>query len=565
MATSSPTETENQNLYLSDQDLRRQLRRCAPTLDDRDHERLTQFADFVANTVEPAAVYTDRFAPPRLETWDEDGRLINRVVHNPLYAAAHAGVYRHGFVACNHPPDCRPYLLTFVFGYLLAQADISIHCPATLTGAVAWVLHRYGPAALRDRFLPELARTDGAAATGGTWATEITGGSDLAATTTVARTEPDGVRLSGLKWFASNADCDLALVTARAEGAPPGSEGIALYLMPRRLESGAVNQYRIRRLKEKLGTRGLATGEIELDQAQALEIARPPNGLKVMLEAFGYSRIHNAMAAAGLQRRAFVEALAHARRREAFGNPLAAYPMVQDTLLDLLARQEASLLLALEAAVAFDASIADPAAQSWQRLATALAKYQTAAWVVPAASAIVELMGGSGYVEDHVAARLLRDAQVLPVWEGGANIQAHEVLRLVAGREAGFEGYAKRLGNVLVRLDGALAELGRPLAAAVDACGRVVADLRARPRDGGHAARRLTGVMAEVLAAALLLETAAAGLAVGDARKALVARRFVEGCQRRSWDPATSGGPWQRCFDALVDVEPIGERFTATG
>jgi alkylation response protein AidB-like acyl-CoA dehydrogenase len=565
MATGSPTETESKNLYLSHRDLRRQLQRCAPTFGDRDHERLSQFAAFVAGTVESAAAYTDRFAPPRLETWDEDGRLINRVVHNPLYAAAHSGVYRHGFVASNYPPECRPYLLTFVFGYLLAQADISIHCPATLTGAVAWVLHRHAPAALRDRFLPELARTDGAAATGGTWATEIAGGSDLAATATVARTQADGVRLSGLKWFASNADCDLALVTARPEGAPPGSEGIALYLVPRRLENGALNHYRIRRLKEKLGTRGLATGEIELDHAHALEIAQPSNGLKVMLEAFGYSRIHNAMAAAGLHRRAFVEALAHVRRREASGNLLVAYPMVQDVLLDLLARQEAGLLLAVEAAAAFDASLADPAARSWQRLATALAKYQTAAWVVPAASAAVELMGGSGYVEDHVAARLLRDAQVLPVWEGGANIQAHEVLRLVAGREAGFEGYAMRLGSVLARLDGELAQLGRPLAAAVDACGRVVADLRARPQDGSRAARRLTGVMAEVLAATLLLEAAAADLAVGDARKALVARRFVEGCQRRSWDPTTSGGPWQRCFAALVDEQTIAQRFRATG
>ncbi|MEK0082355.1 acyl-CoA dehydrogenase family protein [Benzoatithermus flavus] len=552
------------NLYRSDPDLVRRLERgSAPTLDGRDRERLERFGAFVAETVEPAAAYTDRYAPPRLEPWDGEGRPIDRIVRNPLHAAAHAEVYRHGFVALNHVPERRPYRLTFAFGYLLAQADISLHCPATLTGAVAWVLDRHAPEELRRRFLPAFLRTDGTAATGATWATEVGAGSDLGATATVARrTDGEDVGLTGLKWFASNADADMALVTARPEGAPAGSAGIGLYLVPRRLPDGSLNRYRIRALKEKLGTRGLATGEIELDGAGAWQVAAPPEGLKAMLDAFGYSRIHNAMAAAGLQRRVFLEALAHARGREAFGHPLATYPMVQDVLLDLLARQEASLLLALEAAAAFDAALADPAAKPWLRLVTALAKFQTATWVVPAASALVELMGGRGYVEDHPASRLLRDAQVLPVWEGGANIQAHEVLRLLSAGNAAA-AYAARLEGVLGRLEGGLGDLARPVAEALAACRRVAAGLAARPEEGSRIARRLARVMAEALAAALLLEAAAADLAAGDARKALVARRFVEGCRERPWDLVGGEGPWQRCFAAIVDHAPIAASLLA--
>src|SRR4051812_23473757 len=169
------TEITNGNLYHDDRDLGRQLGRVGgAALGEDDRNRLERFA---------------------------------------------------AFVALNHPPEDRPYLLTFAFGYLLAQADIALHCPATLTGAVAWTLRRHAPPASAERFLPALLRTDGTAATGATWATEIGAGSDLGATATVARRSAEGIDLTGLKWFASNADADLALVTARPEGAPPGTAG----------------------------------------------------------------------------------------------------------------------------------------------------------------------------------------------------------------------------------------------------------------------------------------------------------------------------------------------------
>ena len=192
-----------------------------------------------------------------------------------------------------------------------------------------WASH--APDVVRQQFLYDVVRMDGLAKTGGTWATEQHGGSDVGATTTTALfANGNRFALHGLKWFTSNANSGLAVATARPEGAPPGSAGLGLYLVPSHLEDGQPNHYRIRRLKDKLGTKGLPTGEIDLLGAEAVEIAPPPDGFKLMMEALEYSRVHNAVGSAGVQRRALREALAWANSRHAFGHVLCDYPMVQD-------------------------------------------------------------------------------------------------------------------------------------------------------------------------------------------------------------------------------------------
>ena len=348
-------------------------------------------------------------------------------------------------------------------GYVLAQADISLHCPVTLTGAVAYVLASHAPEAVRQRFLYDVVRMDGQAKTGGTWATEQHGGSDVGATTTVAVATGDGFALHGLKWFTSNANSGLAVATARPEGAAPGSAGLGLYLVPSHLEDGRPNHYRIRKLKDKLGTKGLPTGEIDLLGAEAIEVAAPPTGFKLMMEALEYSRVHNAVGSAGIQRRALHEALAWTRTRRAFGHVLSEYPMVQDELLRMRVQFEAGGLLAFEAAVAFDEAQQDPETRLWLRLATAMAKYLTAEYAIAAARAALELIGGNGYTSDYPVARLLRDAQVLTVWEGPANIQALELLRLLAPRNRGWEQYRCRVRRVLGGLPESLGNLRQAL------------------------------------------------------------------------------------------------------
>ena len=549
------------NAYRADRNLQALLRRSAPWLTEDDTERLSSFGSWVATAVDEQADYTNRFAPPVLETLDEDGRPRSVVRHNPLYAAAHREVYERGIVGLNYGASRRPYTLTFAKGYLLAQSDISILCPVTLTGAVAHVLDRFAPEAVRNAYLPRLVRTDGKAVTGGTWVTEKQGGSDVGATRTTARRTNDGIRLGGLKWFASNVDGGVALTLARPEGAAGGGAGLGLYLVPARAPDGAPNRYRIRRLKEKLGTRGLATGEIELEDAHAVEVTPPPDGLKTMMAALGYSRIHNAMASAGIQRRAFAEALAHAETREAFGHRLVVYPMVQDQLVEMQVRLEASVALAFAAARAFDEAQRTPAEQPWMRLVTALAKYLTAAWAITTTSRAIEILGGNGYTEEYPTARLYRDAQVLTVWEGPPNIQALEVLRLAGADSPGLAAFHARLDFILnMPFAANHAVFVRPRALIFQAL-RDVAALTALIQDdhdeAQRQAHRLMDRMAKGLAAALLVEEAATDWAEGDARKAVVARLFAAQELAAPEPPRPGESEGQTFFRPLAAYERI--------
>ena len=549
------------NVYRADRNLQALLQRSAPWLTDDDTERLSSFGGWVATAVDEQADYTNRFAPPVLETLDEDGRPRTAVRHNPLYAAVHREVYERGIVGLNYGAVRRPYTLTFAMGYLLAQSDISIHCPVTLTGAVAHVLDRFAPEAVRNAYMPRLVRTDGKAVTGGTWVTEKQGGSDVGTTQTTARRTNDGILLSGLKWFASNVDGGIALTLARPEGAAGGGAGLGLYLVPARAPDGTPNRYRIRRLKDKLGTRGLATGEIELEDAHAVEVAPPPDGLKTMMAALGYSRIHNAMASAGIQRRAFAQALAHAEAREAFGRRLTAYPMVQDQLVEIQVRVEASVALAFAAARAFDEAQRTPAEQPWMRLVTALAKYLTAEWAITTTSRAIEILGGNGYTEEYPTARLYRDAQVLTVWEGPPNIQALEVLRLAGAESPGLAAFHARLDAILnmpfvanhsafVRARALIFQARREVAA-------LTALIRDDESEGQRQAHRLMDSMAKGLAAALLVEEATADWGAGDARKAVVARLFAAQELAAPEPPKPGESEGQRFFEPLAQYQKI--------
>lgn len=558
----SPT-VRGQNLYARDRNLQRLLTRSfgddlkqwAPTLDS--------FGAWVGDAVDIQAEHTHRAAPPMLEPYDRHGRLTNHIRHNPLWDQVAREVYERGAIGLNYGPTPAPYTITFAIGYLLSQADVSLHCPVTMTGAVAYVLDRFAPADMRARYLPELVRTDGKALTGGTWATELHGGSDVGATTTVARTEGDHVRLTGLKWFVSNTNGGLAVATARPPGAPEGSKGLGLYLVPTHID-GDPNSFRIRRLKDKLGTTGVPTGEVDLMDAWALEIAPPPVGFKLMMEALGFSRIHNAVGAAGLARRAFLEAVTYLSRREAFGHNVLSYPMMQDELLAMLVRLESGTAMAFAAANAFDAAHVtdlddDTAARAWLRLTTALAKYQTADDANVLARAAIELIGGNAYTYDYVTPRLLRDAQVLTVWEGPANIQALEVLRMIGNRAPGFEALIERVEAIREAAPDALGSLTQRLGRAVQDCRDAVAYVRGDAAEAQRHARRLMILLGDTLGAALLLDEATHDLAAGDARKALVSRLYMDArfpeTIARGIGP---GGDWaNRHFDALIGFEPI--------
>jgi acyl-CoA dehydrogenase len=529
----SKAEGRGRNFFQADANLQRLLARLLGPSLAHWADTLLAYGEWLAGAVDRAAAYTDRYAPPTLRAYESDGRLGNRIVKNPAWQAVSQEAYRWGAVGLNYTDDPAPFLLTFAMGYLLSQADVSLHCPVTMTGAVAYVLDRHGPAAIKEKYLASLTRMDGAALSGGTWATELHGGSDIGGTTTSARRVGDHFRLNGLKWFASNPDGGLALATARPDEAWQGTNGLGLYLVPVRLDDGTLNPMRFRRLKDKLGTVGIPTAEVDLTDTFALEVAPPPDGFKLMMAALEYSRIHNAMGSAGLQRRAFMEAFDYACERRAFGDAIVNYAMVQDELMAMLVRLEAGTALAFEAARAFDVADGargqDAAGQHvWLRLATSLAKFQTAEDANRACRGAIELIGGNGYTYDLVTPRLLRDAQVMTVWEGPANIQALEVLRLIGDRYPGAMMFAERAESVLAAAPSSLEEIAAPIRGALEEWRAALAFIRTDASEATRHARRLMSFMADILGATLLLEEATASLAAGDWRKALIARYFVE-------------------------------------
>ena len=556
MATNVPEAPAGANFFAWDANLGGLLARVAPDMVADHGERLADFGAWAGGELDAQAAYTDRWAPPKLDSHGPDGTAAGTVIQNPRYVAAHQEAYRRGAIGLAFNGDA-PHLLSFTMGYLLSQADISVHCPVTMTGAVAYVLDRLAPDAVKARWLGELTRMDGAAQSAGTWATEHHGGSDVGATTTVARADRDGWRLDGLKWFTSNAGSGMALATARPEGAADGGAGLGCYLVPDTTRDAARNAWRVRRLKDKLGTRGLPTGEIELNGAWAEEVAAPPDGLKTMMEALAYSRIHNAVAGCAVQRRAFLEALCWASHRDAFGHGIIAYPMVKDTLLDMLCEGEADLALGFEAARTFDLALADPDQVPWLRVVTALAKWRTAETGVWAAKQALELVGGNGYTEEWGTARLYRDAMVLPVWEGPANVQALELLRAATGKLPGDEALGERVGEIMAALPKDLRNEGAMLRRALGDCRSAFKRVRDNPAEGPVIARRLLELAATAVAGALLLEEAGLGLADGDARKALLARRFMARHFAPRGDVVQPPDPAHAAFDAIIAVQPV--------
>ncbi len=557
-----PKTVRGMDFFSTDRLLQGFLRQSAPGLLQRRQAALANFGHFCGTELDEQAEYSDRIHPPVWKAMPEDlarpGVRRGKVYFNRRYEDCHQEVYRHGFI--NHAFDAdnpEPHLYAFVAQYLISQADISIGCPFAMTHPVAMVVARYAPEAVKARFLHESTRADGQTKTGGTWATEKHSGSDVGGTETVASYQKDGtVRLQGQKWFASNADSGLVVATARPEGAPKGGKGLGLYLVPSHVDADwrKQNDYEITSLKEKLGTRALATGEIDLNGALAYEIAPPPDGLRVMMEALGCSRVHNAMAAAGVMRRALNEALSWASNRETFSQKLITRPMVQKRIIELAVEWMAGSAMAFEAAHCFDEATKGADAYIWSRIVTALAKYKTAEQAVWCAQKALSLVAGNGYTEDYPTARQFRDAMVLPVWEGPEQIQALELMRMIAGKEPGDRVFFDHLTQIITELDtaGMQAEKDR-LAHLAEALAQSFMELRANPAQIEQVADVFLHNMADILSYALLCRDAAREQK-GDAGqiRLLVCGHYHDNLWNRAATPSLTPSPLLVRFGTLM-------------
>jgi alkylation response protein AidB-like acyl-CoA dehydrogenase len=418
---------------------------CRRKLDDAAwawaEPQLARMGDRAALEVAPLAAIADR-ERPRLVTHDERGNRINRVDYHPAYRDMERIAYGSGMLTMKysaHQHSADAPFVSFALGYLFAMAEMGLYCPLCMTDGVARVLTRFSRSGQTSRVVPHLASDDVSTLwTGGMFLTERAGGSDVGANETIARRGSNGPSLlSGLKWFCSNVDAQAVLATARPEGAGPGIRGIRTYLILTRDNPGVT----IERLKEKLGVRSMPTGEVTLRDAPAEEIG----DFHSIAEMMNLSRLYNAVASVAVIGRAIHEARWYIERRQAFGRRVIDFPLVEETLFDLEAEHLGALLMTFETVDALRrADAGDAEAARLLRILTPVVKAVTGKLAVPCVSEAMELVGGNGYIEEWPMPRLLRDAQVLPIWEGTTNILALDMLR-TAKKERGHELLLQRI------------------------------------------------------------------------------------------------------------------------
>ena len=313
------------------------------------------------------------------------------------------------------------------------QAEFGLCCPLSMTDSLTRTLRKFGAPELVERYLPQLTtQVFDELYQGAMFMTEQGAGSDVAATATRAVPDGDAYLLHGDKWFCSNPDADLAMVLARIDGAPAGMKGVSLFLLPRQLPDGSANAYRIVRLKDKLGTRSMASGEISLNGARAFLVGEAGRGFQQMADMVNNSRLSNGVRAAGLMRRAVSEALFIARERRAFGRRLIDMPLMRRQLLKLLLPAEQARTMVFQTAEALRRSDAgEGAAYPLVRILTPLIKFRACRDARKVTGDAMEVRGGCGYIEDWADPRLVRDAHLGSIWEGTSNIVALDVLRAI--------------------------------------------------------------------------------------------------------------------------------------
>jgi alkylation response protein AidB-like acyl-CoA dehydrogenase len=479
--------------------------------------------------------------PPRLVRFDRDGERIDRVEFHPAYREMRRLAYGAGIVGLAydeqaHPGGGRaPHALTFGMGYVFAQAEQGLYCPICMTDGAARLVERHGSEALRERWIPRLAGTSPEdLAEGAMWLTERQGGSDVGANVARAVDAGDGTwQLYGDKWFCSNLGAEVMMVLARPEGADGGTRGLGLFLVPLHKGDGSRNEVRFHRLKDKLGTRSMPTGEATLEGARAWMLAGPGAGFKAMADMLNLSRLYNAVASCACMRRATFEALEHARRRTAFGRTLEEHPLHREVLADMVVETEAATALVFEGVRRLDrvdAGSTDPDDGAMLRALTPLVKMHTAKRAVAVASEAVEALGGNGYVEEFPTARLLRDAQVLPIWEGTTNILSLDLLLRAVGREDALAPMGRFLEAQLAAAAARpeLEEAASLTEVGFHALREGMGDaLTLGPEPDVRLARGFASRLARLLESAILLGEAAADLAAGDARAQAVALRHA--------------------------------------
>ena len=475
----------------------------------------------------------DRANEPVLTQWDAWGNRIDRIDVSPLWVEAQVLAAKHGMVAAGYEKTHGAHARTHQFAvvHVLGPSLDVYSCPLAMTDGAARTLLGSGNQALIDKFVPFLTSRDPQAMwTSGQWMTERTGGSDVSQSETVAKRDGDRWRLWGTKWFTSATTSQIALTLARPEGNPDGSRGLAMFLVELRDAAGRLQDIQVNRLKDKLGTRKVPTAELTLAGTPATMVGAPSDGVRQITPMLSVTRTWNAVSAVSGMRRALALASDFAHRRKAFGALLVDKPLHADTLAGLEAEYAGAFCLAFRAVTLLGA-LEHGGTDQDERLARALvpiAKLTTGKQAVAIASEAIECCGGAGYVEDTGLPALLRDAQVLPIWEGTTNVLSIDTLRAL-GKGGALEAVTAEIeANASAAKDPSLV---RPVEIARAAAKHAIAwvtDAMTQPERLEAGARRFAMTLGRSLELALLVGHAQWCLDNGfGPRTAAAARRFA--------------------------------------
>ncbi|WP_069770043.1 acyl-CoA dehydrogenase family protein [Streptomyces sp. LUP30] len=436
--------------------------------------------------------------PPRLRTHDRHGHRIDEVDFHPAWhRLLGKGVGAHLTAAWARPGGH----VRRAAGFLVwTQVDAGNCCPLSMTHAAVPAL-RADPE-LAAEWEPRLTSTIydrelrparlKAGALFGMGMTEKQGGSDVRANTTAATplAEDGTYELTGHKWFCSAPMSDGFLVLAQATSSA-GAGGLTCFLIPRVLEDGTRNVFRLQRLKDKLGNRSNASSEVEFDGTWARRVGEEGRGVRTIIDMVAATRVDCVLGSAGLMRQAVAQAIHHCTYREAFGGKLVDKALMRNVLADLALESEAATALALRLAAAYDDG--GEQERALLRIAVPAAKYWVTKRCAPVTVEASECLGGNGYVEESGMPRLVRESPLNSVWEGAGNVQALDVLRALQREPQALNAYLQEVGHARGadhRLDGAIKGLLTDLADLDGAEGR---------------ARRLAERFALVLQGALLV------------------------------------------------------------
>ncbi len=512
---------------------------------------LERLGALAGGTLDELAATADRH-PPVLHHRSRAGEDQQWIERHPAYRLLEEIAFgEYGLAAMSHRggvlgwPAPLPPVAKYALTYVYVQAEFGVCCPLSMTDSLTRTLRKFGDSGLVAQFLPALTSQDlDTLYQGAMFMTEQGAGSDVGATETRAVRTGEHWLLTGDKWFCSNADAALAMVLARPHGAPAGTRGLALFLLPRTLPDGTPNHYRIVRLKDKLGTRDMPSGEIRLEGAVAFLVGDATRGFVQMTDMINMSRLSNGMRAAGMMRRALSEALFIARRRVAFGKTLVEMPLMRRQLLKLMLAAEAARSVMLYTATELaKADAGDDAARLRVRLLTPLLKFRACRDARRATGDAMEVRGGSGYIEEWPDARLVRDAHLGSIWEGTSNIVALDAMRAIR-RKGALEMLVPALQSLLPPN-----KLGKALGEAL-----VRAAEFAREADETDARQAATGLY-YATAAAVLAGEGARMSANGDARRLLLAALIYQ----HRLQPRDPLAPSQPVLESALSGALLGE------